>query len=1134
MPSETGTVEFQPNALRRKLVGLALTTPEFRAALDSAAAEIRAAARPEATEATIEGYFERVVYALLRDIGLRFNPDKEVSVARRHLARGRADSRLGALVIEYKRPSLLRTPSEREKSVAQLSEYLITLSASSDVPHEGVLTNGLVVVELTATGGVITRQSTQSQMDASFLLRLTKQIISLALTALTSTNLIRDFCGTEDDGVLFNVARLLNSTLASNQHPKTQMLQSEWEQLFRLAHEDKSKRTRIEERRRALVKIFEQPIRSAEAEYRALFALHTAYAILLKFMAYRVVSDIYLGRVQQDFRALARASDSALRAFCGELEDGSIFRSLGIVNLVEGDFFSWYCDRSQWSDSLADAVRSIIVILARYEEARSIFDSGEAVDLFRDLYQAAVPRAVRSSFGEVYTPGWLADHVIASADPNGSDWRALDPCCGSGTFVISAIAKLRRESDATPDVLMDNILSRIVGIDLHPLAVLTTRIHYFIHISAFIRPEHDEFVIPVFLGDASSIPVREVIEGVPCLRYQLKTLRTPIDCALPVSLVSDTRRFMKLMRDYEVCVQEQDAYAANSLLLAAIPSPEKVSGVIDSIASLTDELISLEAQGWNGIWARILSNFLTTACLGRFDIIVGNPPWIDWRNLPSGYRERIKSLCIDRGLFSGAGRTGGINLNVCALIAHVSINNWLADDGRLAFLMPRELAYQSSYEGWRRLGNSGFRFAAFHDWRDAGHPFEPIREDFMTFIIGRQEGDGVVVPVKSFAKESDGKACEWRTLREALDGLSVTDRVAGQVVPGSTAFTIAASVDELSEFRSLAGKCQYVGRQGVEFYPQELFLFQYDGPGPRKGTVWLLNVQRSKSKYKAASRRVLVETTYLLPLVRGAAIRPFLLGDEKVLVAFPYEASDPLRPISAARLRKESPLLLDYFKAVRGVIEKQTTSNERVLGIDRESLEFYALPRTGPYSFADTYVAFRDNTKWGATVVGRMRTPWGDSRRCVFQKHAVSICEREDGSFISKAEAHYICAIFNVPAVKRYIEASSDERSYKIRPTIYVPVFDPSDVNHVRLADLSEAAHVDPGAAAEFQVQMAKVYRAVCAARTKEATRRPGGRRREDDQDSGIARAQLAKIAADPDELVGGKELEDALAEMLR
>ena len=164
-------------------------------------------------------------------------------------------------------------------------------------------------------------------------------------------------------------------------------------------------------------------------------------------MAYRTVSDIYFGQVGQDYRSTASASDKALRAFCAELEDGEIFRRLNIINLLEGDFFSWYCDHKRWTPALAAAIRSMFEILARYKEAGHIFEANEAPDLFRELYQAAVPRVVRSSLGEFYTPYWLAERVFESASPR-KNWRAIDPCCGSGTFVVAAIAKVREECRA--------------------------------------------------------------------------------------------------------------------------------------------------------------------------------------------------------------------------------------------------------------------------------------------------------------------------------------------------------------------------------------------------------------------------------------------------------------------------------------------------------------------------------------------------------------------------------------------------------------------------------------------------------------------------------------------------------------
>ena len=48
----------------------------------------------------------------------------------------------------------------------------------------------------------------------------------------------------------------------------------------------------------------------------------------------------------------------------------------------------------------------------------------------------------------------------------------------------------------------------------------------------------------------------------------------------------------------------------------------------------------------------------------------------------------------------------------------------------VTFLMPRELANQPSYGGWRRLPGLGSReFLALDNWSEAGHPFDPIKED---------------------------------------------------------------------------------------------------------------------------------------------------------------------------------------------------------------------------------------------------------------------------------------------------------------------------------------------------------------------------------------------------------------------
>ncbi len=707
--------------LKSRLISTALASSEFQQEMDTACADIRNGALKAQNEATVEGLFERILYALLREINISFNPDKEVCIAtKRHTGKGRADSRIGALVIEYKHRSKLRTRSNLNDAKKQIHDYIEAISKEIENEVVGYITDGLTITIERAKQGKVISGSGKLELNRNSLLDLIRSITSLEKTALTSNNLIRDFCTEAFDGVLFKTARILKAILQDYSTDKTKMLRSEWEELFRLSHDDLSQQKRIQDRRRILAIIFNDRIDNAAKEYQALFALHTAYAIVLKMIAFRVVSDIRFGVPIQNFKALLNADSTVLRSFCANLEDGEVFRQLGILNLLEGDFFSWYSDGNQWNDDLSMTIMEMLEILSKYEDVRNIFSSDHAIDLFRELYEATVPQVVRASFGEFYTPNWLAEHVFFTSKPM-NNWNLLDPCCGSGTFIITAIMNMRKELSSLSDKdLQKEIVNRIKAFDLNPLAVLTTRIHYFIHISDILPENVSSLVIPVFLGDATNVPRRVKVDKVSCLDYQLKTLKEPINITLPISLVDNTAKFVKIMYDYENAIRSQRYEVAKEILISSLEGREKTDKIIKLIEELTIQLIDLESKGWNGIWARIITNFLTTACLGKFTNIIGNPPWIDWKNLPANYREKVKSLCVEKGLFSGAGRTGGINLNICALITHVVIVNWLEKDGNIAFLMPKELAYQASYEGWLSsvgMYNTGFKL--FMDWSNA-------------------------------------------------------------------------------------------------------------------------------------------------------------------------------------------------------------------------------------------------------------------------------------------------------------------------------------------------------------------------------------------------------------------------------
>ena len=104
-------------------------------------------------------------------------------------------------------------------------------------------------------------------------------------------------------------------------------------------------------------------------------------------------------------------------------------------------------------------------------------------------------------------------------------------------------------------------------------------------------------------------------------------------------------------------------------------------------------------------------------------------------------------------------------------------------------------------------------------------------------------------------------------------------------------------------------------------------------------------------------------------------------------------------------------------------------------------------------------MTFRKDTKWVAAVAGKVKTPWGEVKSPRFQSHAVSISQDKNGNFISEDEAHFICAVLNSKIVGSYVTNSSDSRSFKVRPQINIPKYEPKNVVHLELSKLSKKAH---------------------------------------------------------------------------
>jgi len=89
--------------------------------------------------------------------------------------------------------------------------------------------------------------------------------------------------------------------------------------------------------------------------------------------------------------------------------------------------------------------------------------------------------------------------------------RILDPACGSGTFLILYISRLRRyaEEHYLTDTLAKYILENVVGYDLNPLAVLTARTNYLLAIADLLQQSGlGSIEIPIYLADSIMIETK--------------------------------------------------------------------------------------------------------------------------------------------------------------------------------------------------------------------------------------------------------------------------------------------------------------------------------------------------------------------------------------------------------------------------------------------------------------------------------------------------------------------------------------------------------------------------------------------------------------------------------------------------
>ena len=630
----------------------------------------------------------------------KFASDAKITLEGHHnitIATGRPDSVYGSVIVEYKEPGNLspnKDAANNKKVIDQLKKRFYDMRREEHRQWNsmfGVGTDGKYFIFLRFRDD---KWTDQEPLEVN---RYSTERFLWALYNLGQKGkpyqpeyLHGDFGSdsqTAQEGV-----RALYEEILTTTNPKAQVFFNQWKILFgEVCGYD------VENLSDKLNKLAEfYLVKGKTQPAQLLFAVHTYYAILIKLLASEIVSFFNPWMTRQVEKLQSATTSAKLKRELEDLEQGGVFHTLGITNFLEGDLFAWYL--AAWSAPIEKLVRAMVTKLDLYNPGTFSEDPAQSRDLLKKLYQQLFPKSVRHDLGEYYTPDWLAEHVLNELGYEGDpDKRLLDPACGSGTFLVMAINRIRRWYDLNREKcaydegdLLKKILTNVIGFDLNPLAVMAARTNYLVAIKDLIR-HVDGVEIPVYLCDSIMTPAEygDLFTGRAWQSRQGSVQRHEAT-ALTGSKGNRQKpqgRCERMRPILEACVK--NAYAPDEFLSRCRDEGLNITAT-DAHIALYKELVRLDKENKNGIWARIIKNNFAPLFVGRVDYVAGNPPWVNWESLPAEYRDSLKPLWQEYGLFTlsgSAGRLGGGKKDLSMLFVYGSVDNYLKKAGLLGFVI---------------------------------------------------------------------------------------------------------------------------------------------------------------------------------------------------------------------------------------------------------------------------------------------------------------------------------------------------------------------------------------------------------------------------------------------------------------
>jgi type II restriction/modification system DNA methylase subunit YeeA len=987
----------------------------------------------------------------------------------------RPDALYGHVVIEYKAPGKLSADKDIQDAKRQVIKY-ITEEAGNKAAYARYL--GVIISDRIAFVRYDPRTDTwilrgPYDIRREVVIKLVEALRGLTRKPLDVENLLSDF-GPKSDLTVRLVKTFYKKIINIKEDTRARLLFNDWMRLFKQATGYKPEE--LEE----LPKLASEYGIQGQVDYDALiFSIHSFYALLLKLIAAEIVylyggGKFYRSYIAELDDAYSNKGLEGLKEALQELESGGVFKRLmSIENFLEGDYFSWYLD--VLDKDLADLIAELARKLAVYEVATPQLEPEFARDLLKRLYQNLVPSDLRHRLGEFYTPDWLANHlldevglslkVIHKLGEENSlkplEIRILDPACGSGTFLMLYIARLRRyaEEHYLTDIILKYILNNVVGYDLNPLAVLTARTNYLLTIADLLAYGIGTIELPIYLADSIMVQRQASLEG------DVYILRSSAgDFEVPISIV-EKGLLVNILAEISRCLESkyrvEDFKKRMELVYRLNP------GEISSMSKLYEKLLKLEEEGKNKVWVAIIRNAFAPILKGKFDYVVGNPPWVNWENLPESYREASKSLWEKYGLIKIKGKTGlgKVKRDLAMLFLTRCFDLYLKENGKLGFLMPFTIFKTQAGAGFRVFIASNTKIHVIHDLVTL-YPFEGATNRTSAIVVEKVNEKSLM----EVSKENKARVRHVVWINPSKKPIP-TDKSLEEVLKETRRYNIIMVPLEANKPESpwmqltpkaleavrklLTGTPYYEAHAGVYVGLNQVYYVQVKDKTP-DGKLIITNPPETGQKKKIKQVEAVIESDFVYPLVRGRDIKKWYIGFEDRYIIIPHDPKTA-RPVPESRLKIVSPLTYQYLHGYKNELE-----NRPIHKLWGKGNPFYSVYDIGTYTFAPYKVVWKNiageisgKAEFSCAVISDIEDKFL-GKKIIIPNVKLMLVPLQ-----SEDEAHYLCGILNSTFVRTIVASYVIETgiSTHILDTIKPPKYDPNNDLHKKIAELSKKAH---------------------------------------------------------------------------